>query len=67
MSRSASRVDVQCLPNGYWQATIILPDGPEHQYTQTESSFHDEEEARGWAEMMIGFLTCTQGCCESWR
>ncbi len=44
------------LPNGYWKATITLPwpGGPD--YVQTESSFHDEQEATDWAEWMVGFL-----------
>lgn len=58
-----SKITVQRLPDGYWQATIVLPDGPEHEYVQTASSFHDEEEANDWAEMTVSFLTCDRECC----
>jgi hypothetical protein len=50
-------ITVERLPNGYWQATVRLPWPPGADYVQTESSFHDEQEAHDWAEWMVNYLT----------
>lgn len=51
------------LPNGYWRATICIPaySGYELDYEQTESLFHDEDDARNWGEMTIRFMTGDAG------
>ena len=62
-------ITVEHLPNGYWQATIRLPWPPAADYVQTESSFHDKQEAHDWGEWMVHYLTaadpeklCEHGC-----
>lgn len=50
-------IQTRLLPNGYWEATV-RPPWP--LAVQTQSSFHDEQEALDWGDRTIRFLTSSR-------
>lgn len=53
----APHIATEHLSNGYWKATLtIAAHAGMPEYVQSNDAFHDEQEARDWAEWMADFI-----------